>query len=229
MVRHFTQFSTQALVATKLSYKRHRSDLGYRKTPYLAETPRTSPVARFEMRMKTTGISALLARFDAAEYGICRSLNRGASYGALRTTCQVASRLGNGVIWYALILLLPVLYGPAGVKPALLMAVTGAAGIALYKALKHTLVRERPFITHSSISLAGAPLDRYSFPSGHTLHAVSLTWLAVAHFPELGWVLVPLASLIAASRVVLGLHYPTDVLAGAGIGAALAALGLALA
>jgi undecaprenyl-diphosphatase len=58
------------------------------------------------------------------------------------------------------------------------------------------------------------------------LHAVSFTWQAVAYFPELGWVLIPLGSLIAASRVVLGLHYPTDVLAGAAIGSALATLGL---
>ena len=72
------------------------------------------------------------------------------------------------------------------------------------------------------------PLDRYSFPSGHTLHAVSFAWQATVHFPELGWVLVPLAALIAASRVVLGLHYPTDVLAGAAIGASLAELGISL-
>jgi undecaprenyl-diphosphatase len=50
----------------------------------------------------------------------------------------------------------------------------------------------------------------------------------VAHFPQLGWVLIPLASLIAASRVVLGLHYPSDVLAGAAIGAVLALAALSL-
>ncbi len=43
-------------------------------------------------------------------------------------------------------------------------------------------------------------------------------------FPELGWVLLPLAALIATSRVTLGLHYPSDVIAGGAIGAALAAL-----
>jgi undecaprenyl-diphosphatase len=53
-------------------------------------------------------------------------------------------------------------------------------------------------------------------------------WQACAHFPELAWVLAPLAGLIAASRVVLGLHYPTDVLAGAALGAGLAAIGLAV-
>jgi undecaprenyl-diphosphatase len=89
-------------------------------------------------------------------------------------------------------------------------------------------VRERPFIRHAGISLAGAPLDRYSFPSGHTLHAVAFTWQAVAAFPELGFVLVPLASAIAASRVVLGLHYPTDVLVGALLGALSGIAGAAL-
>jgi undecaprenyl-diphosphatase len=175
-----------------------------------------------------TGLSAFLARVDAAEYGLCRRLNRGASLRAVRELFQVASRLGDGLVWYALILALPLLYGAAGMHAALIMALTGAFGVGLYKALKNVFVRERPFITHSGISLGAVPLDRYSFPSGHTLHAVSFTCQAVAWFPELGWVLVPLATLIAASRVVLGLHYPTDVLAGAGIGAALAALGLAL-
>jgi undecaprenyl-diphosphatase len=160
---------------------------------------------------------------------MCRRLNRAASLRGVRGTFQVASRLGDGIVWYAMILALPFLYGPQAARPSIIMALTGLLGVGLYKVLKQVFVRERPFITHASISLAAAPLDRYSFPSGHTLHAVSFTWQAVAYFPELAWVLVPLATLIAASRVVLGLHYPTDVLAGAGIGASLATLGLSLA
>jgi undecaprenyl-diphosphatase len=178
--------------------------------------------------MKATGLSTFLARIDAAEYGICRRLNRGASNGSLRAIFRVASRLGDGVIWYAMLGLLPLLYGPVAIRPVVIMALTGVLGVGLYKALKHVFVRERPFITHTSISLAMPPLDRYSFPSGHTLHAVSFTWQAIAYFPELAWVLVPLALLIAGSRVVLGLHYPTDVLAGAAIGSALATLGLSI-
>jgi undecaprenyl-diphosphatase len=178
--------------------------------------------------MKATGFTTFMARVDAAEVGICRRLNRGAQRPLARRVFQIASRLGDGVAWYALILALPAIYGAAALRPAIVMALTGALGVALYSLLKRLFVRERPFITHTSIDLAASPLDRYSFPSGHTLHAVSFAWQATAHFPELGWVLLPFAALVAGSRVVLGLHYPSDVLAGAAVGAALAELGLSL-
>jgi undecaprenyl-diphosphatase len=170
----------------------------------------------------------LMARFDLAEYGLCRRLNVGAGWPTVRPVLQLASRLGDGIAWYTLVAVLPLIYGRAAVRPAIVMAITGILGVLIYHRLKHTLLRERPFIRHAGITLAMPPLDRYSFPSGHTLHAVAFTWQAVAIFPQLAWVLVPLASLIAVSRVVLGLHYPSDVLAGAAIGAALALLALNL-
>jgi undecaprenyl-diphosphatase len=179
--------------------------------------------------MKANGFSTFMARVDAAEYNLCRRLNRGASFKFPRRLFQVASRLGDGIIWYILILGVPLLYGPSAIRPAIVMASTGILGVLLYKVLKRVFVRERPFITHAAIDLAMPPLDRYSFPSGHTLHAVSFTWQLTAHFPEMGWFLIPLAALIASSRVVLGLHYPTDVLAGAAMGALLAELGTSLA
>ena len=171
---------------------------------------------------------SLLDRFDHAEYRLCRSLNRGVQHTSVRVFFRIASRLGDGVIWYALMLAMPFMYGAQGLRVALIMLATSVVNLATYKFLKRTFVRERPFIRHTGISLAQAPLDRYSFPSGHTLHAVAFAWQACAAFPELGLVVIPLAMAIAASRVVLGLHYPTDVLVGALLGAISGSVGAAL-
>ena len=176
--------------------------------------------------MTGTTVARLWQRMDRAERAVCLSANRGCRRTLVRAFFVAASRVGDGPVWYALVAALALTGGAAGASAALRMAVAGVVGALLYKALKQRLVRERPCVSHEDILAGTAPLDRYSFPSGHTLHAVSFCILAVAHEPALAVVLVPLALAIAASRVVLGLHYPSDVVAGAAIGALLAAITL---
>ena len=144
----------------------------------------------------------------------------------VRTFFAIISRLGNGVFWYVLMLALPLLYGVDAIQTSVMMLITGLVGVLIYKLLKSNLVRQRPCIHHDAIQQGTAMLDLYSFPSGHTLHAVTFTIIAVQAFPGLGMILVPFALLIAASRVVLGLHYPSDVLAGALIGTSLASISI---
>ena len=102
------------------------------------------------------------------------------------------------------------------------MAATGAAALLLYKGLKCWTRRRRPFAADGRIQAWVAPLDEFSFPSGHTLHAVSFTVVALAWYPWLALPLVPFTASVAVSRVVLGLHYPSDVLAALGLGSVLA-------
>lgn len=132
------------------------------------------------------------------------------------------SRLGDGVIWYALMAALALFGGGNGRMAALHLACVGLASLGLYKTLKRWTKRPRPCAADLRIRAWVAPLDEFSFPSGHTLHAVAFTIVALAHVPTLAWVLIPFAASVAASRVVLGLHYPSDVLAATGIGSALA-------
>jgi undecaprenyl-diphosphatase len=165
---------------------------------------------------------ALFRRIDGYELRFCELCNRSCRKSLVRGLFAGVSRLGDGVFWYVLILLLPVVYGAGAIATSLHMGLVGVAGLAIYKYLKSHLVRQRPYVAGGSIVLGTAPLDVYSFPSGHTLHAVSFTWVAVSHFPNLAWLLVPFATLVAMSRVILGLHYPSDVLAGAVLGVVLA-------
>jgi undecaprenyl-diphosphatase len=159
----------------------------------------------------------------------CVRLNRASGVGWVRALFRAASRLGDGVFWYVLMGGTLLIEGPAATGPVLRMAAVGALGVTLYKWLKKRTSRPRPYQVRAAIRLGADPLDQFSFPSGHTLHAVAFSTLMTAHLPALAWLVWPFTLLVAASRVVLGLHYPTDVLAGAAIGATLALVALALA
>jgi undecaprenyl-diphosphatase len=169
-----------------------------------------------------------IAWLDQAELTVCRRFNRDVRTAGLVKVFQIASRLGDGVLWYTLMAVLALFFGDEGRVAALQCVLAGSGGLAIYRLLKNVLVRERPYMTHAAIICAGKPLDRFSFPSGHTLHAVSFTLIVCSSLPMMTLVLVPAAVLIALSRVVLGLHYPTDVLAGALLGALIGSASLAL-
>ncbi|MBD3617871.1 MAG: phosphatase PAP2 family protein [Chromatiales bacterium] len=167
-------------------------------------------------------------RVLAVDLDLCIRCNRLAAFEPPRRLFALVSRLGDGIFWYTLMLMLPVIYGLEAIVVSLQMAGVALAGLLLYKQLKGRTSRQRPFQVTPAIQVGTAPLDHFSFPSGHTLHAVAFSLVAVGHYPELSWFLVPFTALVMASRVVLGLHYPSDVIAGAVLGAAIAQLSFQL-
>ena len=174
--------------------------------------------------MQPGPVSRFFERADRLEYALCQAINGTLRFRPVTGYFRTVSRLGDGWLWYALILAIPLLAPERGLEVALAMVITGLCCTVLYKSLKHTLVRERPFISFPAIHCGTPPLDRYSFPSGHTLHAVCFNTLLAFTLPTLALAILPFTLSVAASRVVLGLHYPTDVIAGALIGAGLASL-----
>lgn len=153
---------------------------------------------------------------------LCALANQWGGQRSILRLFALVSRLGDGVLWYALMAVLLVVGGNVGAQAALHMTGVGVMAALLYRWLKRWTRRPRPFRSDTRIIARLAPLDEFSFPSGHTLHAVSFSLVAIDYFPMLALALLPFTLLVAASRVVLGLHYPSDVLAASVIGVVLA-------
>lgn len=168
-------------------------------------------------------------KFLAWDLAGCIYLNEFSRQQAVKQFFSTISRLGDGIFWYAIMLSLPLFFGWQGLRLSLLLSGVGLLATLLYRHLKNTLVRERPYLLTKQINMRVAPLDRYSFPSGHTLHAVCFTTVLIWQLPSLALMLLPFTVLVALSRMVLGLHYPSDVICGAMIGLALGMMANSLA
>jgi undecaprenyl-diphosphatase len=163
---------------------------------------------------------ALVARSDAR---MLQRVGRLPVSGRLACALRAASHLGDGWLWVGTA---AVLAAGSGERPGPLAA--GATAAALTNlclvAAKRGVRRERPPRLFAGI----APPDPYTFPSGHTANAFAACSVLAASFPQATPALAVLALCIAASRVLLGVHYPSDVLAGGALGSGAAIFSLEL-
>ncbi|MEO1370293.1 MAG: phosphatase PAP2 family protein, partial [Acidobacteriota bacterium] len=167
-------------------------------------------------------VESTFHRISQLELPVCRFCHRWSTARIARFFGGV-SRIGDGHYFYLVLGAVLLVQGQAALPLLGHIAAAGAVCHVLYRALKRSTARQRPFdFAAEGFDLSVPPLDKYSFPSGHTMHAVFFTLVMGAYVPMLLWILVPFAVLVAASRIVLGLHYPTDVAAGAILGALLA-------
>lgn len=154
-----------------------------------------------------------------------QALHRAAARPLLPHLLAWCSRLADGPLWIGLLVLMLVM---GRWREALLMLALGAVNLALYYALKLGTRRQRPFERCADIRACLKVPDAFSFPSGHTLHAFAFAALLSTFHPGLAPLLWGFAVLVGLARVVLGLHFPSDVLVGAVMGMATASLALSL-
>lgn len=84
--------------------------------------------------------------------------------------------------------------------------------------MKRKYPRLRPYLVLPHTNICKKPLTDHSFPSGHTTAIFSVVIPFIAMTPALSFILLPLALTVAVSRMYLGLHYPSDCVAGALVG-----------
>ena len=160
----------------------------------------------------------------ARERAVALWMHRASTRDWVVRVLDAVSRVGDGWIWYAIIVCLPIATGAVGTSASVRMIGVGAVNLVLYRIVKRWIARPRPYRTCPGICARSRSLDEFSFPSGHTLHSVAFSLILTVYFPMSALFVWPLTILIALSRIVLGLHYPSDVIVGALIGGITAAV-----
>ena len=165
---------------------------------------------------------AMLDYISCRDHKLMRRVNRWPAPRWIRLWALCATRGGDGWLWYGMGVVILLFGGPMRFQAVGAAAMAAALGIVIFLNLKKTANRKRPcaFEPHCWAKLL--PPDQFSFPSGHTITAFAVALSLSRWNPDLAVGLLFCAVSIAASRILLGMHFLSDVLAGAAIGAILA-------
>jgi undecaprenyl-diphosphatase len=171
--------------------------------------------------MGMTVARAVWNQIQSNDHRLMRRVHRWRAPRWFRILMILMTRLGDGWLWYTLGIIL-VLYG-GGYRFLAIGAASSAAaaGIILFRALKRTSRRQRPCEIEPHCWSSILPPDKYSFPSGHSITAFAVALSIGLFYPDLQGCLLAVAFLIASSRIILGMHFLSDVLAGSAIGTVL--------
>jgi undecaprenyl-diphosphatase len=167
------------------------------------------------------GWAATIQRIAASDHRLMRKANRWNAPRWVRLWMICATRGGDGWLWYAMGLVILAFGGPQGRTATEAACAAGAAGLVLFLILKRLAHRRRPSAYEPHCWATLLPPDQFSFPSGHTITAFAVAVPLGLFYPALLVGLLFCALSVAVSRILLGLHFLSDVVAGASLGASL--------
>jgi undecaprenyl-diphosphatase len=158
---------------------------------------------------------------SAPDYGLMRRVNRWRAPRWIRWWMLLATRAGDGWLWGAIGIALLISSNPERFRALEAAGCAVAAGIAIFHKIKKTVGRVRPRDIEPHCWALIVTRDRFSFPSGHSTTAFAVALSLGSFYPEAMPFLLVLAANVAVSRVVLGMHFLSDVVVGSGMGALL--------
>jgi len=158
------------------------------------------------------------------DHNLMRRINRWSAPRWIRVWMICATRGGDGWLWYGMGLIILLFGGYERFQAVAAGVLAEGMGVPLFLHLKKTAKRKRPNTLEPHLWSTLLPPDQFSFPSGHTITAFAVAVSLSIFYPTLAIGLLFCALSVAASRILLGMHFLSDVLAGAAIGTGLAYL-----
>jgi undecaprenyl-diphosphatase len=167
-------------------------------------------------------VRSLITRGD---YSVMRRANNWEAPRWVQLYLISATRGGDGWLWYAMGLAILVLGGKTRFEAVGAAGLSSVLSILLFFWLKRLTGRRRPCQIEPHCWATLLPPDQFSFPSGHTMTAFAVAIPLASFYPTLTIGVLFCALSIAMSRILLGMHFLSDVVAGALIGTGLGYLG----
>ena len=161
------------------------------------------------------------AWLDTRDHHVMIRLNHWRPPRWMRLWMIAATRGGDGWLWYAMGLTVALFGGADRFRALGAAGLAVGLGIALFLKLKRVIGRRRPCALEPHCWATLLPPDQFSFPSGHTITAFAVALALGSYYPAMMPGLLFCAASVAASRILLGMHFLTDVLAGAVLGGTL--------
>jgi undecaprenyl-diphosphatase len=172
--------------------------------------------------------NAMFSYIAVRDHNLMRRVNSWRAPRWIRVWMICATRGGDGWLWYAMGLIIAIFGGAHRLEAIGAAAVASGTGIGLFIKLKRSFNRRRPSTIEPHCWATLLPPDQFSFPSGHTITAFAVAIPMLHFYPTLTAGLLFCAGSIALSRIILGLHFLSDVVVGCAIGVGLGFAAVAL-
>jgi undecaprenyl-diphosphatase len=158
---------------------------------------------------------------ETRDHRLMRRVNRWRAPRWVRLWMIYATWCGDGWLWYALGIVLLIFGGPQRFEAVGAAALAVALGTTVFMLVKRASRRKRPCQLEPHCWATVLPPDQFSFPSGHSITAFAIAGSIGSFYPPLADCLLICAGCIAISRILLGMHFLSDVVVGSVIGALL--------